>query len=136
MTIDIDSLTVGELKELARIAAALESCTTAHARAEKHWSIGEYCIVRSYSDGVLAGYVERNDEDRGIVTLRGARRCWYFKNKSDLACAGLARAGITSESRICGAHPEPQDVHEVIGVLKCTPEAARSIQEAPIAEQR
>lgn len=136
MTIDINALTVGELKELAGIAAAIGGCQPSASSAPgKHWSIGEYCVIRSYSAGVHAGFVERNDEKRGVVTLRDARRCWYFKNEKDLACSGLARTGITSQSRICAAIAT-HDVHEVIEVLKCTSNAAASIQGAPTAEQR
>lgn len=135
MTIDINTLTVGELKQLAGIAAAIGGCSQSSAPSGRHWSIGEYCVIRSYSAGVHAGYVERNDEDRGVVTLRDARRCWYFENKEDLACSGLARAGITGKSRICAAIAT-HDVHEVIEVIGCTESAAKSIQNAPTAEQR
>ena len=42
----------------------------------------KYCIVRTYSAGVFAGYIEyRKDQE---VVLREARRIWYWEGAATL----------------------------------------------------
>ena len=50
----------------------------------------KYCIVRTYSAGVFAGYVEsRNGQE---VVIRHSRRIWYWDGASSLS--QLANEGV------------------------------------------
>lgn len=59
--------------------------------APKHDGM-EYCIVRTYSAGVFAGYVESRDGKE--VVMRDARRLWRWEGAaslSELAMHGVKR---------------------------------------------
>ena len=43
----------------------------------------EYCLVRTYSAGVFAGYVESRDGKE--VVLRNARRIWFWAGAASLS---------------------------------------------------
>jgi hypothetical protein len=50
----------------------------------------KYCIVRTYSAGVFAGFVESRSGQE--VIMRDARRLWYWKGASSLS--QLAQEGV------------------------------------------
>jgi len=53
--------------------------------------VSEYKIVRTYSSGVFAGYIEsRNGQE---VVMRNARRLWYWIGAASLS--QLAQSGTT-----------------------------------------
>jgi len=84
----------------------------------------KYCIVRTYSAGVFAGYVERRDGKE--VTIRQARRLWYWDGAASLS--QLAMSG-TSKPDNC-KFPEVMDsvtVTEAIEIIECTSIAQKSI---------
>ena len=89
----------------------------------------KYCIVRTYSAGVFAGYIEyRKDQE---VVLREARRIWYWEGAATLS--QLAQSG-TSLPEKC-KFPEPVDRITVLGtieILDCTEKAKESIASVPI----
>ena len=88
-----------------------------------------YCIVRTYSAGVFAGYVEsRNGKE---VVLRDARRIWYWEGAATLS--QLAMSG-TSKPDEC-KFPVAVDrvvLTEAIEIINCTTEAQKSIQDVPV----
>lgn len=43
----------------------------------------EYCMVRTYSAGVFAGYIESRDGKEAV--LRNARRIWYWDGAASLS---------------------------------------------------
>jgi len=89
----------------------------------------KYCLVRTHSAGVFAGYIEyRKDQE---VVLREARRIWYWEGAATLS--QLAQSG-TSLPEKC-KFPEPVDritVFNVIEILDCTDRAKKSIDSVPI----
>ena len=89
----------------------------------------KYCIVRTYSAGVFAGYIEyRKDHE---VAIRQARRIWYWEGAATLS--QLAQSG-TSLPEKC-KFPEPVDRITVLGaveILDCTEEARKSIASVPV----
>ena len=89
----------------------------------------KYCIVRTYSAGVFAGYVERRDGQE--VALREARRIWYWEGAATLS--QLAQSG-TSLPEKC-RFPEAVDRITVLGaieILDCTEAARKSIASVPV----
>lgn len=84
----------------------------------------EYCMVRTYSAGVFAGYVEsRTGKD---IVLRNARRIWYWDGAASLS--ELATNG-TSKPENC-KFPVAVDkviLTEVIEIITITGKAKKSI---------
>lgn len=91
----------------------------------------EYCIVRTYSAGVFAGYVESRNGKECVV--RDARRLWYWDGAASLS--QLAVDG-TSKPGECKFPTEVDKVilTEMIEVIPCTEKAMLSIKEVPVWE--
>ena len=84
-----------------------------------------YCIVRSFSAGVFAGYVkERNGKE--AVVLK-ARRLWYWEGAASLS--ELAMHGVSKPEK-CKFPCEVESVEltEVIEVIPATVKARESIE--------
>ena len=85
----------------------------------------KYCIVRTYSAGVFAGYVAKREGQE--VTIQQARRIYYWEGAATLS--QLAMRG-TSKPENC-KFPEPVNellVLEAIEILDCTQIAKESIE--------
>ena len=88
-----------------------------------------YRIVRTYSAGVFAGYVEKREGKEAV--LRQAKRIWQWQGAASLS--ELAQRG-TSKPKEC-VIPIPVDrieLTEVIEVLSVTAEAKASIDSVPV----
>ena len=92
----------------------------------------EYKIVRTYSAGVFAGYVEKKDGME--VTLRNARRIWYWDGAASLS--QLAEEG-TSKPENCKFPAEVYRVvlTQVIEILDVSEKAKKSIDGVKIWKQ-
>lgn len=86
----------------------------------------KYCIVRTYSAGVFAGYVEsRNGKE---VVIRKVRRIWYWAGACSLS--QLAKDGTTKPNECKFAvEVDKIEVTEAIEIIECTEKAAKSIRE-------
>jgi hypothetical protein len=85
----------------------------------------KYVIVRTYSAGVYAGYLEdRVDRE---VKLRKARMLWYWDGAASIS--QLAMEG-TSKPENCKFPCEVDSVEllEAVAILDCTEKARKSIQ--------
>lgn len=89
----------------------------------------KYCIVRTYSAGVFAGFVEsRNGTE---VVMCNARRIWYWDGAASLS--QLAMQG-TSKPQNC-KFPLPVNRVELLNVIEiidCTDEGKKSIEGVPV----
>jgi hypothetical protein len=86
----------------------------------------KYCIVRTYSAGVFAGYVEsRNGKE---VVIRNVRRIWYWSGANSLS--QLAKDG-TTHPKDCkfAVEVDKIEVTEAIEIIECTNNAKKSIEE-------
>ena len=89
----------------------------------------DYCMVRTPSAGVFAGYIESR---RGReVVLRNARRIWYWDGAATLS--QLAKDG-TSKPEKCKFPDEVNMVllTEAIEIIPMTEKARKSIAEVPV----
>lgn len=89
----------------------------------------KYVIVRTYSAGVFAGYLQSLKGKEAVVLQ--ARRLWYWEGAASLS--QLAQSG-TSKPAEC-RFPEEVDrilLTEVIEVLNVTTRAQKSIAEVPV----
>lgn len=85
-----------------------------------------YCIIRTYSAGVHAGYVkERNGKE---VTLVNSRRLWYWMGAftlSEIAVNGVAKP---DECKFAVVVPEIT-LTEAIEIIPCTQNSRKIIEE-------
>jgi len=89
----------------------------------------DYVIVRTYSAGVHAGYLqERNGKE---VVLRKSRRIWYWDGAASLS--QLAQDG-TSKPNQCKfpCAVESITLTEAIEIISCTEKSRQSIQEVKV----
>lgn len=88
-----------------------------------------YCMVRTYSAGVFAGYIaERNGKE---TVLKKARRIWYWDGAASLS--QLAMEG-TSKPDSCKFPCEVNEVTltEVIEIIPITEKAKTSIESVAV----
>ena len=89
----------------------------------------EYCMVRTYSAGVFAGYIESRNGKEAV--LRNARRIWKWDGAASLS--QLATDG-TSDPQNC-KFPVAVDkviLTEVIEIIPITEKAKKSIEGVPV----
>jgi len=89
----------------------------------------EYCIVRTYSAGVFAGYLQKREGQEVIV--RKARRLWYWNGAASLS--QLAVDGV-SRPQDCKFPCEVDIVTltQAIEIIPCTEKARQGIQGVPV----
>lgn len=88
----------------------------------------EFKVVRTYSAGVFAGYVESR-EGKEIV-LRNAIRIWYWKGAASLS--QLVMEGVKEPNECKFAMPVGKvTLTEVIEILDCTQAAKENIEGVP-----
>ena len=92
----------------------------------------KYCIVRTLSAGVFAGYIESRSGQE--IFLRKARRIWYWQGAASLS--QLAEKG-TSKPESCKFPTEVDRVEllQAIEILDCTKKAQESIASVPVWHQ-
>lgn len=91
----------------------------------------KYVIVRTYSAGVFAGYLEKREGKE--VTLSKARRLWYWEGAASLS--QLCMEGVKYPDK-CKFPCEVDKVEllEAIEILDCTPKAQKSIKSVKVWE--
>ena len=121
MKADVKSLTVNGVEYVVKGSEA-------NVKAENFEGM-EYKIVRTYSAGVFAGYVESRDGQE--VVLRKARRIWFWDGAASLS--QLAEEG-TKKPENCKFPQEVNKIEllQVIEILDCTEKARMSIQGVPV----
>lgn len=75
---DIDSFTLGELKQIAAIMNS--QLAQPQQSGKPHPFVGKYVIARCYAAGVHAGEVVSVDGEN--VILKDSRRLWSWKLKT------------------------------------------------------
>lgn len=83
-----------------------------------------YCIVRTYSAGVFAGWIkERNGKE---VTIIDGRRIWYWSGANSLSQLAMDGTCDPANCKFSVAVPKTL-VTEAIEILDCTEKAQKSI---------
>ena len=102
---------------------------TAVAQSEKEGM--EYCIIRTYSAGVWAGWIDTksNYMCQEVIEARRLWRWWSEFTLSALAVTGI-KGGKESENKY--AMPVPRVIlKQVIEVIPCSETAKQQIQAQP-----
>jgi len=94
----------------------------------------EYCIVRTYSAGVFAGYIDFGAIENKTGTVINARRLWRWYGAASLS--QLATDG-TSKPTECKFPCEVSSVMltEIIEIIPCTVRAQKSIAEVVVWQE-
>lgn len=96
----------------------------------------KYVIVRTYSAGVFAGYLEKLWTENGVKSaiIKNARRLWYWKGAASLS--QLAMEGVKAPDE-CKFPCEviSTELTQVIEILDCTEEAQKSIASVKVWKQ-
>jgi hypothetical protein len=87
---NIDNLTVGEVKTIAAMFSTTQAATCIDAAPS--YLVGKYVIARCYAAGVHAGEVVSVSGE--IVTLKDSRRLWSWQAKDGVALSGVAQHGL------------------------------------------
>ena len=92
-----------------------------------------YCIIRTYSAGVFAGWYDRNTKGRE-GTIFNSRRIFYWSGANSLS--QLAMDGITNPSNCKFVKIVPEtDLKEIIEIIPITEKAKISIESVSIWEK-
>lgn len=89
----------------------------------------EYCMVRTYSAGVFAGYVENRDGKE--VVLRKARRIWRWAGAMELCQLSVDGTNNPDECRF-SVPVDKVILTEVIEIIPTTEKAQKSIEGVPV----
>jgi hypothetical protein len=88
---DIDDLTYGQIKEIAKLACGLKP---QRQETSSHPMLGKRCLVRTYSAGVHIGDVTWiNPENSMECKLENALRLWKWEG-GGLSLSAVAVSGI------------------------------------------
>ena len=112
-----------------KINTFLESLKTDIEAEKKKANEGKkYQIVRTYSAGVFAGYIEsRNGQE---VVMTDARRLWYWSGASSLSEMAMKGVANPKECKFpCAV--DRVELLQVIEILDCTSQAEKSIRGVP-----
>lgn len=91
----------------------------------------KYVIIRTYSAGVFAGYL--NKKTGQSVILNNARRLWYWDGAASLS--ELAMSGVKKPENCKFPIEVPEiELEQVIEVIPCTNVAQESIANVSIWE--
>ena len=85
----------------------------------------KYCVVRTYSAGVFAGYVESRDGQEAVI--RNSRGLWYWDGAcglSQLAVDGTKKPGNCKFT----VEVDRRELTQVIEIIECTDKAMTSIK--------
>lgn len=120
MPIDIDSLTIGEIKQLQSLLGSGGIQTKRQASP----MVGKHCLIRTYSAGVHIGVVASQDGKQ--VVLKNSRRLWKWGGAFTLS--EVATTGIDpGKSRMSVAIPDVV-LTESIEIIPVTAAAAATFE--------
>jgi hypothetical protein len=115
---NIDDLTLGQLKEIAEMFPQMEKTTL------KSPMIGKYVLVRCFSSGVHAGELVSQVGD--VVVLKDSRRLWSWGSNGGVALSGVAQLGMKEGKKVDTLNPLIQ-ITGVIETILCSKIAEDSI---------
>ena len=118
---NIDDLTIGQAREIARLFAAEMPQSQPSI---DNGMVGKYVIVRCHDAGVLSGILE-SYAGRECV-LREARQLWYWKPATGAFLEAVANYGLDQDSKL--SVPARQHLTEDCQIIECTKIAEESIR--------
>ena len=93
-----------------------------------------YQIVRTQNAGVFAGEIEKYDSEQRIVTMKDARRLWYWAGAASLS--QLAMEGVKQPEKCkFPCKVDRIELLQVIEILDVTEKAKESIENVKVWTQ-
>ena len=124
-TKDLNKMTLEELKQEIKNAEKAKEVIKSKGK--------EYCIVRTYSAGVFAGYYDRKTKGQEGTVLE-ARRLWYWDGANSLS--QLANEGVKNPSNCKFAQIVPEvDLKQIIEIIPCSTKCRENIAKVPVWEK-
>jgi hypothetical protein len=90
----------------------------------------EYCIIRTYSAGVFAGYIDRKIKGKER-TIYNSRRIWKWQGAASLSQLAIEGTSKPENCKFPCVEPE-KDLLEVIEIIPITEKAKKSIESVKI----
>jgi len=116
---DINDLTLRQIKEIQALLGE-------KSEQAKDPLIGRYVVVRTYSAGVHAGTLVKQDKE--VVLLSESRRLWNWKGKQGVALSGVAQFGLDDGCKIDAINSLIY-LTNAIEIIEASAEARLSIHE-------
>jgi len=91
----------------------------------------KYVIIRTYSAGVFAGYLEKKENQN--VILRRARRIWEWVGAATLSQLAVDGVSNPNECKF-PCEVDKIEIDQVIEVIDCTKKAKDSIAQVQVWE--
>jgi hypothetical protein len=125
MTINIDDLTIGQVKELQSLLLPINNQSTIATRY-----LGKKVIIRSYSAGNHFGELVAYDPAYQTVVIKNSRRLWRWNTNKGVSLSEIALYGVVeANSKITSTVPE-QIVSEIDEIIPASEAAIASIESA------
>jgi len=116
--------------EINKIVYIRKDTLKSNVSAKKNLKGMEYCIIRTYSAGVFAGYIDR--KVKGMErTIYNSRRLWYWQS-TGLDLSTVAEIGVISSGCKFSEERHEIDLTQVIEIQPCTEKARLSIVEVKV----
>jgi len=125
---NINDLTIGQVKELSSLLAIGTGSTKNEQNIGLNKFVGKKVIIRTYSAGVFFG--ELKEKAGKEVILSEARRLWYWQTADNgISLSDVATGGVSKETKACA----PVDIWlEAIEIIPCSDLCIKSIEKMPI----
>jgi hypothetical protein len=92
----------------------------------------KYVIVRTYSAGVFAGYLQSRKGQEVVLTK--ARRLWYWKGASSLSQLAVEGVKCPNECKF-PCEVDRVELLQAIEILDVTESARKNIERVPVWKQ-
>jgi hypothetical protein len=89
----------------------------------------KYCIVRTYSAGVFAGYIKERKGSE--IILLNSRRLWHWKGACSLSQLAVEGTKKPTECKFAMEVPETELIN-AIEIIPCSAEAKENINSVPV----
>jgi hypothetical protein len=120
---DIDSLTIGQAKQLAAMFGGTQAAASSYTAGD-----GRAVIVRARDAGVHFGYLVGFDGRR--VDLTNSRRLWSWMAAEDGSLSGVAVHGIDASKSKVAAVVAKITILDACEIIDVSAHAAKTIEAA------
>lgn len=127
--VDINSLTIGQAKELAAMFGAVAPQSSGAFTPH----IGKRCIVRTYASGVFFGEIAA--QDGRMVEIKNCRRLWSWKATDSISLSAVAVNGVSGSNNRFAPAVATMTVLDALEIIPATDKATASIDAVKDAVQ-
>jgi len=122
---NIDELTLGQIKEIGCLLGANNNAATNSSNSLNNDIIGRKCIIRTYSAGVWFGTVLEKTKDECIIGNARRMYKWVTTDKG-ITLSEISLTGVASGSKIQA--PVVKVWLQQIELIPCTGTAIKSLE--------